>query len=128
MITKVGFEQLQPKRKNTHSDAEHAEAKEMEDISFSPLAMPLLAGPGAIASVIGVSSTFSMGLANWLVASLGIFVTCTSCWVLLRESHWIMKLLGVNGANALTKVMGFLLLCIGVQLVMDGATDVFLER
>ena len=40
--------------------------------------------------------------------------------LVLRESEYRMKWLGVNGANALTKIMGFILLCIGVQLVING--------
>ncbi len=118
---KFGFDQLQPKSTNTHSDEEHQEAKAKEDISFSPLAMPLLAGPGAIASVMSTSSYVpSPSLASWSVIILGILITCSICWILLRQAEKLMKLLGVNGANALTKIMGFLLLCIGVQLGIAG--------
>lgn len=41
------------------------------------------------------------------------------CRITLRESEKLMKFLGVNGANALTKIMGFILLCIGMQLAID---------
>jgi multiple antibiotic resistance protein len=121
LIMKFGFDQLQPKTGNTHSKEEHAEAKQKEDISFSPLAMPLLAGPGAIASVMSTSSLVSEpSILNYSVILLGIALTCFVCWILLREAEKMMRFLGVNGANALTKVMGFLLLCIGVQLAIAG--------
>lgn len=121
MITKFGFSELQPRISNTHSAEEHAEAREKEDISFSPLAMPLLAGPGAIAAIMSTASLMgSPTVLNYSAILLGICATALICWVVLRESERMMKFLGVNGANALTKIMGFLLLCIGVQLVVTG--------
>jgi multiple antibiotic resistance protein len=124
LIAKYGFDQLQPRRETTHTDEEHAEAREMKDISFSPLAMPLLAGPGAIASVIGISSMINQTIQCYAMVSLGIVVTCFICWIILRESQYLMDLLGINGANALTKIMGFLLLCIGVQLAVNGIQEI----
>ena len=120
LIAKYGMDQLQPRRETTHTNEEHLEAKLKKDISFSPLAMPLLAGPGAIASVIGISSMIHWSLGSFLAVSIGIVASCLVCWIILRESELLMKFLGINGANALTKIMGFLLLCIGVQLAVDG--------
>jgi len=121
VITKIGFDLLQPKQENTHTEEEHAEAKSKEDISFSPLAMPLLAGPGAIASVMSISTMIpSHSLAGMGAVTIGIAVSSATCWIILRQSEAFMKFLGVNGANALTKMMGFLLLCIGIQLGIDG--------
>lgn len=121
LIMKYGFDQLEPKREKTHSDEEHAEAKNKTDISFSPLAMPLLAGPGAIAAVMSASSLVSTpSLLNYLGICIGIITTCLIAWIVLRGSENLMPFLGINGANALTKVMGFILLCIGVQLTIDG--------
>ena len=124
LIAKFGFDQLQPRRQNTQTDQEHAEARQMDDISFSPLAMPLLAGPGAIASVIGISSILAPGVSSHAWVSLGIALTSIICWLILRESDLLMNFLGINGANALTKIMGFLLLCIGVQFVVNGIQQV----
>ena len=124
LIAKYGFDQLQPRREATHTAEEHAEAKVMKDISFSPLAMPLLAGPGAIASVIGISSIIKPTIHNYCVVSVGVLVTCLICWIILRESEHLLGFLGLNGANALTKIMGFLLLCIGVQLAVNGIQHV----
>ncbi len=124
VITRFGFSQLNPHTAQTHSPAEHAEASTKADIAFSPLAMPLLSGPGAIAAVMTVSSTVKGdGILPHLMVLLGIAVVATICWLILRESDVLMKRLGVIGANALTKIMGFLLLCIGVQLVIDGMLD-----
>ncbi len=94
---------------------------EKPDISFSPLAMPLLAGPGSIASVIGIGALLhqpDIGDDAQVVAAIVAVVLL--CWVLLANAERLMGFLGVNGANALTKIMGFILLCIGVQLVIEG--------
>ena len=84
LIMKYGFDQLQPKRERTHSDEEHAEAKNKTDISFSPLAMPLLAGPGAMAAVMSASSLVSSPSAlNYSGIGIGIIATCLICWIVL---------------------------------------------
>ncbi|WP_221029534.1 MarC family NAAT transporter [Actomonas aquatica] len=124
VITRYGFNQLNPQPEHTHSAAEHDEASNKADIAFSPLAMPLLAGPGAIAAAMTLSSRVQgQGLFHHGVVIGGIVAVGTACWLLLRESDALMAKLGVIGANALTKIMGFLLLCIGVQLVIDGWLD-----
>jgi multiple antibiotic resistance protein len=122
LILKYGFNQLSPSPEHTHSAEEHAEAKAKEDISFSPLAMPLLAGPGAIASVMSTSSLIGPASPmSYAFVLGGIFLTCLVSWITLREAEGLLKILGVNGANALTKIMGFLLICIGVQIMITGA-------
>ncbi len=121
VIVKIGFSLLNPKPENTHTPIENAEAKEKDDIAFSPLAMPLLSGPGAIAAVMGVAANLpDRNVTNYSLALAGIALVAISCWLILRESERLMGFLGVNGANALTKIMGFLLLCMGVQLAING--------
>lgn len=121
VVAHVGFKLLSPKREDTHSKEENAEAVAKSDISLSPLAIPLLAGPGSMAVVMSLSSLqdswFSV---HMLGLAAGIFAVCLTCWLMLREADSVLGVLGVNGANALTKVMAFLLLAIGVQLAMDG--------
>lgn len=124
LIAKFAFNQLQPRREHTHSDEEHAAALEKDDISFSPLAMPLLAGPGAIASVMSISSLVpAPAVASYAAFSVGILLASAACWIILRQAEGMVRFLGVNGVNALTKIMGFLLLCIGVQLIINGIVE-----
>ena len=121
VVTKIGFNLLTPKQEQTHSEEENQEAKRKSDISFSPLAIPLLAGPGAIASIMGMASLLPPEkVVSYFAVSIGILLASITCWGVLRKSEWITQFLGVNGSNALTKIMGFLLLCIGVQLLIDG--------
>ncbi|WP_411828022.1 MarC family NAAT transporter [Luteolibacter sp. AS25] len=123
VIVKIGFGLLTPETKDTHTDEEHEEALDKPDISFSPLAMPLLSGPGAIATVIGLSA--NSGGRYWAYSQMimAIFAVVMICWVILINSERLLGFLGVNGANALTKIMGFILLCIGVQLCINGVLE-----
>lgn len=124
VISRISLGLLNPQKENSHSDEEHAEACEKPDISFTPLAMPLLAGPGAIATIIALAVKQDNTPVHMVGVSCGILLSAITCWIALRESHWLMKLIGVNGANALTRIMGFLLLCIGVQMLISGIQQI----
>lgn len=128
IVARVGLHLLSPRRRDDQSDREHAEAKTKVDISFSPLALPLLAGPGAIAVVMSLGT--ELDHFTWQTATgltIGVACVCATTWVTLRQSHIIMKFLGVNGANALTRIMGFLLLAIAVQFIVDGSSSIIEE-
>ena len=124
VVAHVGFKLMTPKKEDTHGPEEEAEARAKPDISLSPLAIPLLAGPGSMAVVMSLStfhpSAFQAGMAG---IAAGIAAVCLTCWVMLREAEIVLRVLGVNGANALTKIMAFLLLAIGVQLTLNGAQN-----
>jgi multiple antibiotic resistance protein len=103
------------------TEEEEAEARSRVDISVFPLAIPLIAGPGALASVMilaGESRAFSGGLPLVLVmcgAVLG-FV-----YLGLRAADKTARLLGQTGVNVVTRVLGILLSALAVQYVADGA-------
>jgi multiple antibiotic resistance protein len=110
-----------------HEDADERrrreEARAKRDISFSPLAMPMLSGPGSIALTIGFTSLADRWL-DYVAIILGIVVVAMISYVTLRLSGRMVRLIGANGMNALTKFMGFLLLCIGVQFIVNGALSI----
>lgn len=117
----VAIRMMNPKKEHTHTPEEESAAKQKDDVSFTPLAIPLLAGPGSIAVVMNMSAHqtkfISLGM---LGLGIGILLVAFTCFVILRNADRLMKLLGVNGANALTRIMALLLLCIAVQLGLDG--------
>ena len=88
--------------------------RDKTDYSFFPLAMPGISGPGTIAVVIGIASEIA-DLPNWIDMA-GAFIT----WIVLRCSEYISSKLGPSGTQVLTKLMGFLLICIGVQFMGSG--------
>ena len=96
-----------------------------EDYSFFPLAMPGIAGPGTIAVVIGYSTKNTEGPARtankFLLTTLAILVTSIIAWVTLRSSEYCASRMGPSGMAVFSKLIGFFLICIGVQFMGSGA-------
>lgn len=114
---------LGPGKELPQSDVATAEARAKRDVSFSPLAMPLMAGPGSIAVTIGFTS-LATEWSDYLAIIIGIFAVAILCYVTLRIADRVVARVGTNGMNALSKVMGFLILCIGIQFVVNGVLGV----
>ena len=132
IIARVGMHLLSGNQTHSHTPEEHAEAVEKEDISLTPLAIPILAGPGSMAVVMGLAANVETpSVMPYAGICTGIFLMCLSCYVALKESEWLQNILGVNGINAITRIMGFLLLCIAVQLMaqgVDGLVSVWMSK
>lgn len=101
---------------------EEAEGRMREDISVFPLAMPLLAGPGAISAVILLTTGATNDLEFWLVLA-ALVSTLFVAWLTLLVAIPIQKLLGLTGLSVLTRVVGILLTALAVQFVFDGIKD-----
>ena len=132
LVARIGSEMLSPGRSSDPAaDAGTAAARAKRDISFTPLAMPTLSGPGSIAVTVGFTSLAKQPL-DYVAIILGILFVAMVTYVALRLSSRVGRVIGVNGMNALTKIMGFLLLCVGIQFVVNGvlaiATDPELLR
>ncbi len=111
-------------------DAEPAEIKKADiDYSFSPLAMPSLAGPGSIAVVMSFGSQIPEGytIIGYLVVITGVFLVVSVAYLALSSATFLEKLLGEHGMQAITKIMGFLLTCIAVQFLASGIRDFYIE-
>lgn len=124
MVMQASYFMLNPETQGRKLSQEQVEtASHKPDISFSPLAMPLLSGPGSIAVILGLSSsatTFSdYGLITASILIVAIFV-----YLVLRISPFFVKLLGKTGLNAMTRMMGFISLCIGVQFIINGLVPI----
>jgi multiple antibiotic resistance protein len=96
------------------------------NIAFFPLALPSISGPGSIAVVIGMSTEIAElkgGMQQVLAygATLtSLALTCATIWLTLRSAQIVSKLIGQEGIDALGRLMGFLLICVGVQFVGSG--------
>jgi multiple antibiotic resistance protein len=123
LVSGVGMGMLKPEDSH-HTEAEANEAKTKQDISFTPLAMPSLSGPGAISVVIGMSSIAKGDWLDYAYIAIGIVAVALIVYVILRSSTRLVKWLGVNGLHAMTKIMGFIILCVGVQFVVTGVLGV----
>ena len=130
LVSGIGLSMLSS-RSAAQEERERDAARAKRDISFTPLAMPMLSGPGSIAVTIGFTSLAQTPL-DYAAIILGIVVVALISYLVLRVSSRIVLVIGINGMSALTKIMGFLLLCIGIQFVVNGvlgiATDPELLR
>jgi membrane protein, MarC family len=99
---------------------EEAEARAKEDISVFPLAIPLIAGPGALASVLILASE-ARGEPSLFALVLGAAaMVLLVAYLFLRASTRLARLLGQTGINVVTRVLGLILAALAVQYVADG--------
>jgi multiple antibiotic resistance protein len=109
-----------------HIEMQAVETPHRREIAFFPLALPAISGPGSIAVVIGISTEIAelnSGVHEALAYGatvLSILLTCVVMWLTLRSAKYIGQLLGEEGLEALTRLMGFVLICIGVQFIGSG--------
>jgi multiple antibiotic resistance protein len=101
-------------------------ASKYANAAFFPLALPGITGPGTIAVVIGISTEIRelSGWANeataYAATAAAVIVVCTIEWLMLRSAHRITAKLGDGGIEVMTRLMGFLLICVGVQFIASG--------
>src|SRR5215217_1210326 len=101
------------------TDEEESEARQAQDISVFPLAMPLLAGPGAISAVILLTTGAESQAEFWLVIA-AIIVILALAFLTLLVAIPIQRLLGLTGLSVVSRVVGILLAALAVQFVFDG--------
>jgi len=118
----VDMLRAQPSRQRTTPE-EEAEGAGKPDISIFPLAIPMLSGPGAIATVM-VLVTRARDPVAQLIVYLAIGLTAVLTLVILLGAAAAEKRLGKTGINVLHRVMGLLLASIAVQFVVDGVREV----
>jgi len=107
-------------------DSEPAQIKQAEiDFSFSPLAMPSLAGPGSIAVVMSYGSQVPADnrVFGYAIVLIGVFLCAMIAFAALVGANWLARFLGEHGIQAITKIMGFLLTCVAVQFIASGIRE-----
>ena len=100
------------------------------DIAFTPLAMPSLAGPGSISVVLTAAPqirTMNSDDRGMVVVGviLGMVLTLIFCLLVLRAASSMVRYLGQSGIDAMTRIFGFLIVCIGMQFLLTGISDFF---
>jgi len=104
---------------------EREEALTRDDISVFPLAFPFIAGPGALATILltaGETSAEPALFAGFLVVVAAVLVIC---WLLMLAAPRLMKVLGVTGANVMSRLSGVVLAALAVQFIVDGIRGSF---
>ena len=121
LVAHAAWEMVTSKRRLT--DSEHQAGTEKEDVSFTPMALPLIAGPGSIGIVIGLSTKMTQWT-DYLSSLVGIALFGGLLYLCLALGEKLLALLGQNGFGALNRVFGFFILAIAVQLIADGTISI----
>ena len=125
LITSIDMLRAQPSRTRS-SPEETSEGDAKDDVAIVPLAMPLLAGPGAIATVMVMAGRGGKGFLHLVPIVGSIAITCAVTYALLRVADRIQKIMGHSGIAVLGRVMGLLLTAIAVQFISDGVAEMWL--
>ena len=125
----IGWDMLQARRaRSKTTPEEEVESAAREDVAVVPLGVPTLAGPGAITTVVAL-----MDQAEGPAAVLSVYGAIAAVLLIslavLMAAPALLRLLGQTGINVMTRIMGLLIMVVGVQFVLDGlATAVALMR
>lgn len=116
----IGWDMLQAKRSRVKAtEEEEEEGAQKEDIGMIPLGLPTIAGPGAMTTVIVLVSQ-AEGFGAHLALYGSIFAVLAITAGILLIAPLMLRTLGQTGLNVITRVMGLLVMVIGVQFVLDG--------
>lgn len=99
---------------------EEKEVKRREDISVFPLAFPFIAGPGALATILLVTGDVPLASLLFLGLMIVVVLVLVITYVLMLLTPRVMKVLGLTGANVVSRLTGVILGALAVQFVIDG--------
>ncbi len=109
--------------KSRHTPQEHEEAEESDDISVVPLGIPILFGPGVIATIIVLNHTAMQKVTliqSYMVVSVAIILSALTTYLVLRNAIYINRMLGITGMKILTRIMGLVVGAIAAQFIISG--------
>ncbi|EIJ71514.1 YchE family NAAT transporter [Pasteurella bettyae] len=107
-----------------NKDEKNTDFSNMSSIAVVPLAMPILAGPGAISSTIVWASQYNHW-SDWLGFSFAIIIFALLCYGLFRSGPSVVKFLGKTGSNVVTRIMGVILMSLGIESIVVGISNLF---
>ena len=124
ILMKIGFELFTPQPGGAFAAGGAADPE--ADIAFVPLAMPLMFGPGAIATIIGMTATIRQSgeeALSFAAIAAAIALTMLVTYLCLAYADRLTKWLGPMGIDAATRIVGFFVSAIGVGLIFDGVIE-----
>ena len=125
IIAIIGYTMLQGEvSKTNHSKEEHQVSIQKESIAIIPLAIPMIAGPGAMVQTVMISNLTPTILGKIELTGICLCVALT-IYITLRFSTAIHNLLGVSGLKTLTRIMGLIIMSIAIAMIIQGLQDVF---
>lgn len=109
---KIGEHKINKEEKNENIE-------DYKNVAVVPLAMPIMAGPGSISATIVFGSS-QHHILDYLYTSVTIALFGATCYVLFRYSEPLIKRLGKTGSNVITRIMGLLLMSLGIEIITAG--------
>ena len=131
VLTRIGFELFSPSSGKGIIPTGGSKQADGMDVAFTPLAMPIMFGPGGIATLISMAATLHLSL-SWrsgqqleaiAATGLAIIATMFTVYLSLAYSRKILKKIGSSGIDAATRITGFFVSAMGVGLILNGLME-----
>jgi multiple antibiotic resistance protein len=126
----IGADMLQARRsrvKTTEEEEVEVVGQAKDDIGIIPLGLPTLAGPGAITTVVTLNAQAGSSPLRLGAIYLAIVVVMAISWIALALAPMLLRRFGQTGLNVMTRIMGLLVMVVGVQFMIDGIRAVALD-
>ena len=107
-----------------HTEEELEDSAERETLAVVPLGTPLLAGPGAISTVILYAQRYGSPV-HYSIMALEILLLAASVWFFFRAAPLVASYLGKTGINVITRIMGLIMAAVGVEFIANGLKQLF---
>lgn len=107
-----------------HTEEEMLDIEERETLAVVPLGTPLLAGPGAISTVILYAQRYT-GITHYSILAAEIVLLAVVTWITFRAAPPIAAFLGKTGINVVTRIMGLVMAAVGVEFIASGLRQLF---
>lgn len=104
------------KHKGMDREKVKTDAYQRESVSLTPLAIPMLAGPGSISLLIGMQEQYGQLIEKTYIIA-AIFSVCLATFLVLKSAHFIANFLGASGINAISRIIGFIVIAIGIEYI-----------
>ncbi|TDE04740.1 MarC family NAAT transporter [Flavobacterium sandaracinum] len=125
IIVNSGFSLLSGefnKKRGINKKAE-SDAQKRNDIALTPLAIPMLAGPGSISLLIAFYQEHNSSM-EILISSMAILAIAVTIFLILKSAHYLAKILGVSGIVAISRIVGFIVIAIGIQYIVSAIINI----
>ena len=125
IIVSSGFSLLSgklTKKRGINKKAE-TDAQKRNDIALTPLAIPMLAGPGSISLLIAFYQEHNTTV-EIIISACAIIAISATIFIVLRSAHYLAKILGASGIVAISRIVGFIVIAIGIQYIVSAIINI----
>ena len=125
IIVSSGFSLLSgkfTKKRGINKKAE-TDAQKRNDIALTPLAIPMLAGPGSISLLIAFYQEHNTTM-EIIISSIAILAIAVTIFIILKSAQYLAKILGASGIVAISRIVGFIVIAIGIQYIVSAIINI----